>query len=165
MNQVRAEAATFLNYFGVGVGGRGWRWAACLFENSRGGRDVCPVFQMACLSGCSVLTERSSGGSDVGGRLLSTPSRLLRHTGQVSCWERRENMVTHLKGECQNRSSLGWYSYPWSQDVGKYSNTSQTFKPLNQLTTGTPCPYQLQPRHYAMTVEVMEAGKLPDRFP
>lgn len=31
--------------------------------------------------------ERASGVSDVGGRLLSTPSRLFRHTGQVSCCE------------------------------------------------------------------------------
>lgn len=43
------------------------------------------ISQIACLSCCSVLRERASGGSDVGRRLLSTPSRLFRHTGQVSC--------------------------------------------------------------------------------
>lgn len=54
-------------------------------ENSDGGRVAWPLAQIACLSCCSVRIERFSGGSDVGTRLLSTPSRLFRHTGQVSC--------------------------------------------------------------------------------
>lgn len=61
-------------------------------ENSKGGRVAWPFSQIACLSCCSVLMERASGGSDVGGRLLSTPSRLFRHTGQVSCCEREREM-------------------------------------------------------------------------
>lgn len=44
-----------------------------------------PVAQIVCLSCCSVLMELVSGVSDVGGRLLSTPLMLFRHTGQVSC--------------------------------------------------------------------------------
>lgn len=57
--------------------------------------------QIACLSCCSVLRERASGGSDVGGRLLSTPSRLFRHTGQVSCCDgkkkKRKCAFTYFK--------------------------------------------------------------------
>lgn len=48
------------------------------------------ISQIACLSCCSVLRERASGGSDVGRRLLSMPSRLFRHTGQVSCCDRKK---------------------------------------------------------------------------
>lgn len=61
-------------------------------ENGDGGRVDWPVSQLACLSCCSVLMERASGGSDVGGRLLSTPSRLFRHTGQVSCCDGEKNV-------------------------------------------------------------------------
>ena len=43
------------------------------------------VGQMVCLSKGSGLIEGGSVASDVGGKLLSTPSRLLRHTGHVSC--------------------------------------------------------------------------------
>lgn len=62
-------------------------------EKSTIKQSCCPVSQIACLSCCSVLRERDSAGSDVGGRLLSTPSRLLRHTGQVSCFESRKPLV------------------------------------------------------------------------
>lgn len=58
--------------------------SACL-DNSDEGSVAWPVAQIACLSCCSVLMERASGVSDVGERVLSTPSRLFRHTGQVSC--------------------------------------------------------------------------------
>jgi hypothetical protein len=43
------------------------------------------VVQMVCLSEGSGLIEGGSVASDVWGKLLSTPSRLLRHTGHVSC--------------------------------------------------------------------------------
>lgn len=64
--------------------GEGLSWKVHLFKS-----DIKEVeFQIVCLSWRSVLIERVSWGSDAGKRLLSTPSRLFRHTGQVSCCDK-----------------------------------------------------------------------------
>lgn len=82
-------------------------------KNSKRGRVSWPCFQMACLSCCSVLMERASGGSDVGGRLLSTPSRLLRHTGHVSCWEREEKMLYSVNHKISDTTAFSvWHKKP-----------------------------------------------------
>lgn len=46
----------------------------------------------------------------------------------------------------------------WCTVKTSVTNLREQFKPISPLTTSTPRPYQLQPRHYTVTVEVMEAG-------
>lgn len=136
-------------------------------ENSKGGSVARPVSQLACLSCCSILTERASGGCAVGGRLLSTPSRLFLHTGQVSCCDREReknevyqpNTVVHFfckRFLCCRDSPR--FQDEWCTVKTSVTNLREQFKPISPLTTSTPRPYQLQPRHYTVTVEVMEAG-------
>lgn len=132
----------------------GLRWGVGLSKTVKEVALLGPVSQLACLSCCSILTERASGGCAVGGRLLSTPSRLFLHTGQVSCCDREriKNIFICRRKNVRGITAVHFFfckrflccrgsprfQDEWCTVKTSVTNLREQFKPISPLTTSTP---------------------------